>query len=358
MAESHEQGRLGELMERRLRKLAALASTTTRLGSRATAAESRRHSSALLEESLLQSLGKRRSIHDRKVVGDLVRPTRRNREIAQELKPESLQAGTGTTVASVKSSKDGFHVRSGETARAERSADSTKIQMRKSSAVRHLSATNQFERQVKAVRIVTGGIARRIEAGKQEKTAATLLNERSKPRRLNSQSSNRFKIDGRQRASMLTASKGDASIGGADGIASEYKARDGLGQRLRLRETEAPRLMTATKSRSDSDAAKGRMKTMRRGVESERDEANHRSTGVKNSPLVKESLRSGLRATRMSDRYRAALTVNFNPSVLLQAEPDVAAKKNIVEALSRHSYELVQLIEQEMAKQRRVQFSN
>jgi hypothetical protein len=57
-----------------------------------------------------------------------------------------------------------------------------------------------------------------------------------------------------------------------------------------------------------------------------------------------------------SERSQPALTINFSPSVVLQGIPDQERKRNIVDALSQHSHELVLLIEREIAKQRRVEF--
>ena len=55
-------------------------------------------------------------------------------------------------------------------------------------------------------------------------------------------------------------------------------------------------------------------------------------------------------------RAQPALTINFSPSVVLQGIPDHERKRHIVDALSQYSHELVQLIEREIAKQRRVEF--
>ena len=57
-----------------------------------------------------------------------------------------------------------------------------------------------------------------------------------------------------------------------------------------------------------------------------------------------------------SERTQPALTINFSPSVVLQGIPDQEGKRNIIDALSQHSHELVLLIEREIAKQRRVEF--
>jgi hypothetical protein len=69
-----------------------------------------------------------------------------------------------------------------------------------------------------------------------------------------------------------------------------------------------------------------------------------------------------LRANRFKSQGRrhsnppAPLTINFNPTVVIKSSPDQAGKQNIINALSRHSHELIQLIDQEIAKQRRVEF--
>ncbi|MGH8338341.1 MAG: hypothetical protein ACRETL_16300, partial [Gammaproteobacteria bacterium] len=123
--------------------------------------------------------------------------------------------------------------------------------------------------------------------------------------------------------------------------------------------TAAPRLAGA-RSGNDSDLAGRQKRTGYPDVVSEGDEAaGHSRVAVrKRSPVTRESLRDAQRARQKAERSRTALTVNFSPTVVLQAQPDQAAKKNIVEALSRHSHELVQLIEHEIAKQRRVEFAS
>jgi hypothetical protein len=72
---------------------------------------------------------------------------------------------------------------------------------------------------------------------------------------------------------------------------------------------------------------------------------------------------SGLASTGDARRRRhsttakqPALTINFEPSLVFRETPDQATKQSILDALSRHSHELILIIEQEMAKSRRVEF--
>jgi hypothetical protein len=51
------------------------------------------------------------------------------------------------------------------------------------------------------------------------------------------------------------------------------------------------------------------------------------------------------------------VTINFNPTVELKGLPDTASKHSILDALSMHSHELILMIEQELAKHKRVEFA-
>lgn len=201
--------------------------------------------------------------------------------------------------------------------------------------------------------------ATQSEAQRQKARILALADAWSKAQKLKSHGGAQIGVRGKE-ASALIASAAYSPIGRAGRLSSEYKGRSELARRLALRtkkETAAPRL-AAAKSGNGRNLAGPRIRREHPGVASEGGEAEHRRIAArKNSPLAQESLRAE-RAQRASERLRPALTVNFSPTVVLRAEPDQAAKKNIVEALSRHSHELVELIEHEIAKQRRVEFGS
>jgi hypothetical protein len=59
---------------------------------------------------------------------------------------------------------------------------------------------------------------------------------------------------------------------------------------------------------------------------------------------------------RQASTAQQPLTINFNPTVELRGLPDTASKRSILDALSMHSHELILMIEQELAKHKRVEF--
>jgi hypothetical protein len=86
-------------------------------------------------------------------------------------------------------------------------------------------------------------------------------------------------------------------------------------------------------------------------------EARRQTKSVGRGSYGERGLATSTRHTQgRPERQQSALTINFSPSIVLESAPDQERKRNIVDALSRHSHELVLLIESEIAKQRRVEF--
>ena len=91
--------------------------------------------------------------------------------------------------------------------------------------------------------------------------------------------------------------------------------------------------------------------------------ASHRGTSqLDNSGRARtEGLRLGNNGDGNAPRRRQtssqpSLTINFHPSVEIKSLPNRVGRQSIVDALAKHSHELMIVIERELAKHRRVEF--
>jgi hypothetical protein len=360
VSEINERARLSQLMARRLKKLAGLTPGKTSQKDRAISIQAIPRSSGFNGDSLLRSLERHRSVHDANVLGDLI-ALMRKRGAARGLAADSLLTKTDGIRGLANASDGALKGFPGEPVTSGRSAESRRVKLNNPSLRRYASAISKVAPQWREVRTVADSVSSQSEKRGKEEFTGESSDKRLKARRLNSHRGTSTGIAERSHGSALIAAESYSSLQNADRPSSDYAARVSLGQKLALRSktvTAAARLMSA-KSKNGRDLTGRHLRAEHPGVASEGREAKHRrGVTLKTSALALGSLRAAQRAPRIHERSRPALTVNFNPMVVLEAEPDQAAKKNIVEALSRHSHELVQLIEHEIAKQRRVEFAS
>lgn len=359
MSETNDHGRLGQLMARRLKKLAELAPGKAGSRGRAAGVQPSRYSSALTGGSLLRSLERHRLVHDGSALGNLVTLMHNRGAATRKLTPESLLTRSDAIRGFASASEGASEGFSGAPAKSGRSAGDRRVKMGSLSTRRHSSAISKIAPELKAARMVADSASNRSEERRKERFTAT-LDERLKARKLNSHSATRIGMPRRRQTSALIAAEAHSMLGNAGRLAIGY-TKNHLGQIFALRPESAratARLMSA-KSKNGRNLAGSHVRTAHAGAVSEGNAAEHRrGAALKNSPPAQGSLRPVRHAPRRPDHSGPVLTVNFNPTVVLQAEPDQTAERNIVEALSRHSHELVQLIEQVIAKQRRVEFAS
>ena len=361
VSETSERARLSQLMARRLKKLAGLTPGKTSQKDRAISIQAIPRSSGFNGDSLLRSLERHRSVHDANVLEDLIALMRKRGAAARGLAADSLLTKTDGIRGLANASEGAFKGFPGEPATSGRSAESRRLKLNSPSLRRYASAISKVTPQWREVRTVADSVSSPSEKRGKEEFTGVSSDKRLKARRPNSHGGTSTGMAERTRGSALIAAEAYSSLHNAGRPLSDYTARVSLGQKLALRSksvTAAARLMSA-KSRNGRDLTGKHVRAEHPGVASEGREAEHRrGVTLKTSALALGSLRAAQRAPRIHERSRTALTVNFNPTVVLEAEPDQVAKKNIVEALSRHSHELVQLIEHEIAKQRRVEFAS
>jgi hypothetical protein len=357
VSQTNEQGRLSQLMARRLRKLAGSTPGKTSQEQRAVGIQRSRRSNAFTGDFLLRSLERHRSVHDANVLEDLVALIRKRGAAASK----SLLTRTDTIRVLANASEGALKESSVESAKSGRGAGDRRVKLGGPSPRRLASAISKVAPQLKAARMVADSVPSRSEERGEEELTAVRSDERLKARKLHSHSGTRTGMPERKKGSALIAAEAYSPLANAGRLASDYTARDNLGQKLALPSksaTATARPRSAT-SRNGRNLAGGHVRARHPDTASEGNGAEHwKGEALKNLALARGSLRAAQRAPRIPERSRPALTVNFNPTVVLRAEPDQAAKKNIVEALSRHSHELVQLIEHEIAKQRRVEFAS
>jgi hypothetical protein len=357
--ETNGRGRLGQLMARRLRKLAGLTPGKTSQEHRAIGIQPIRRSTAFTGDSLLRSLERHRSVHDADVLEDLVALMRKRGAADRGLRRESLLTRTDAIRELASASKVALKGLLGESAKSGRG--DRRVKPGGPSPRRHASAISKVTPQLKAARMVGDNAPNPKEEREAEGLTAARLDERFQGRKLNSRDGTRMRMPERKQGSALIAAGTCSPLENSGRLASDHAARVNLSQKLAQRPKSATgtaRLISA-KSINGGNLAGRDVRAGHRGQASEGNEAeDRRGVTLKNSALAQRSLRAAQRTPRRPEGSRPALTVNFNPTVVLQAEPDQAAKKNIVEALSRHSHELVQLIEHEIAKQRRVEFAS
>ena len=151
-------------------------------------------------------------------------------------------------------------------------------------------------------------------------------------------------------AGIESAAYSSSSIGKLNRLARNYRASRDLGQTSPLRSRGTLSSVRPGQAKSSRGAQRiGRSLAAEPGLASS-DAGEQRSIKANTDSSRKQ------RTPLSQQRSQSALTVNFNPTVVVKGESSHAAKQNIIEALSRHSHELVQLIEHEIAKQRRVEF--
>jgi hypothetical protein len=278
----------------------------------------------------------------------------------RRLRPESLETTRTRAIRpSANPSKSAFKGFPNELAKNGQSGGGARLEMSNLSTRRHASAVGKVSPRPKAARLVAESASVTREERK-EGLVTVPVDGQPKARRPRLHGKAGIEMREPTQATILVRSAGRSAIGNVGGLANDYKAQSRLGQTsaLRTRRALAALRPVAKNSGNARNLTRWHTRAGHLGALSEGNEVEHRrSVALKNSSIALRSLGSARSSPRIPERSPSALVVNFSPTVVLKAEPDERAKKSIVEALSRHSHELVQLIEHEMAKQRRVEFT-
>jgi hypothetical protein len=358
VSERNERRRLGHLMDRRLRlmrKLAGFALLKTSRERQTTGSALLGHSSTISRDAMLRSL-QHGSLHDVKALGYRVTEMHDGRATARRGRPELLATRSSAIRAVPNASKGTFGELLTAVTKNRKNAEDIKVEAASPSVRRHAHASSKVAPQLKATRLVGNSARRRNQKGKEKELGTLPRDDRPEARKSTSDRSAKIVMQEQKRVSAQIPPAAQSSIGRTGKLTSYYTTQGELGKTSVLRARRATAVFRPMAEKSG--LAGWHEKTGHLNVGSEGNELEHRgSAAPRNSAAMQKSFRPAPPSTRIAQR-RPTLVVNFNPTVVLKAEPDQTAKKNIVEALSRHSHELVQLIESEIAKQRRVEFAS
>jgi len=360
-AGSDERGQLGRLMQRRVRTLDVLTRGKTRAGYRVGIVKSLITAGALGHKLREHPSGPREFDDRRDRLSGLITPTGKRRALPTNKLDRIAPNGNFSAGRAFKSAWENRLRRVGSSSEAMRAKSGDAIDTANGRLANqvdgyHAAGAVSAGAHAKLAEVIAGGAGSLGAGRKAESSAARLERTTFDPRKLDYQVRGRRGISGSRKAPALLTVGGPRAI---DRRSLPYGAADEFGR------TASASMLRNSSSRWFMREGLGRgsgwngypngPRPFRSAGEGSGENRRSNSPGRGTYADARPGA-SARYAERQAGRRQPALTVNFSPTVVLEGVPDQVGKLNIVEALGRHSHELVLLIEREIAKQRRVEF--